>query len=111
MGTGVRTTVGPYGRTGAGEGERREIGAGDRKGTDVRLTIGTGVGAGTETVERTDAGRTGAAIVDGTTAGAGATVVGATTGGEIVTVCITASSFTITGVPTGAALKNTSAIP
>ena len=73
------------------------------------------MGAGT--VERTEAERTGA--VDRTRLGAGgASVVGAETtggtvagrGGGIVTECVTASSFTMTGVPTGALSKNVSAI-
>jgi hypothetical protein len=124
-GTGERTAAVVLETTGAGE--RRGAGEGERTGTDEGRSAtgvgagtverraagerrGTGVGAGT--VLRTIAGRTEAGALVRTTLGAGgATVVcrgiraGATTG------CVTASCFTITGVPTGALLKNGSAIP
>jgi hypothetical protein len=71
-----------------------------------------GIGVGAETVERTEAGRTEAGALDRTTFGAGGTTVVETgTGGGTETECITASSFTTTGVPTGAFSKNVSAIP
>ena len=116
------------GRT--GPGPRVRTGAGDR----------SGMGEGAGTVVRTGPGRTDAGAVDLTTfagggaivvrAGAGvltgpgrtgafrtrvgaggATVEGAGTSGGAVTTCMTASCFTITGVPGAALLKKTSAIP
>ena len=80
-------------------GARNIVGAGDR--------TGTGVGTAA-TVVRTVAGRVAGGALYRTTCGPGGTTEsGAGTGAR----CITASCFTITGVPGGEALKKVSAIP
>jgi hypothetical protein len=103
-----RTRLGAGERNGAGEGERtgKVPGVGERTGPGERT--GTGLG----TVERTATGRTGAGgAADRTRVGAnGAVVAGAATSG-VLTERITASCFTMTGVPGGEALKKISAMP
>src|SRR4051812_42532931 len=112
----VERTGGAADRTRLGAGERRGAGEGERIGVGGRVTTAagerSGIGEGAGTMVRTVAGRTGAGPVDRTRVGAGgATVVETGPCGGAATVCMTSPSFTMTGVPTDAALKNVSAIP
>lgn len=103
-----RTRLGAGERNGAGEGERtgKVPGVWERTGPGERTETGLG------TVERTATGRTGGGgAADRSRVGANGAVVAEAATSGVLTERITASCFTMTGVPGGEALKKISAMP